>query len=97
MTCMYEENTIRANEEHLGDLKLTSKIGGSSVSRKTKNVIADANVNSGKITHQKHNGMNQLTKKEKNENSNSGKEEVVSVSRCDKKNHFTAALIGIFF
>ena len=86
MTYIYEENTIRANDEHLSDLKLISKIGGSSVSRKTKNVIADANVNSFKITHQKHNGVIQLTKKEKNENSNSGKEEVFPLVVVTKKN-----------
>ena len=59
---MDEENTKRAKLEHCGDFKLTSKSGSSSVGKKTKNVIVDANIDTSKIIHQKYNGIKQLKK-----------------------------------
>ena len=40
-----------------------SKSACSPESRKTNNVIVEANVDSSKITHQSHNGKKQITKK----------------------------------
>ena len=62
MTCMDEGNNKKHNKTNLGDIDLTCKIKGSSVSRKMKNVIVGDNVKASKTLHQKFNAIKDLTK-----------------------------------
>ena len=62
----------------------------SAVSRKTKNVIVKKKKDSSKITYQKHNTINHLTKKtERIEISNLSEKAIKSVSRYENKNAFS--------
>ena len=82
---MDEENTKRAKLEHWDDLKLIPKSRGSSVNRKTKNMITDANVDTSKILHKawRHQVTDQKT--EKNESLNLVEKVIFAVSCHDNK------------
>ena len=63
MTFLNERATAMLGKTHWGNVKLTSKTKGTSVSTKTKDAIAEGNVDSSKVTHQRNSGIMCLTKR----------------------------------